>query len=56
MVPGIKSLARGLDEVPMVYKDIQQVMASQKSIIDVVGSFQPKIVRMCGDTKFNEVG
>ena len=53
---GVEVIGSGLDEAPMVYKDIQQVMASQKSSVNVVGSFQPKIVRMCGDSKFREAG
>ena len=35
-----------LDEAPMAYKDISKVMASQQSLVDVLGRFQPKIVRM----------
>ena len=36
----------GLDEAPMAYKDIHQVMAFQKDLVDVLGTFQPRIVRM----------
>ncbi|MEL6670657.1 MAG: RtcB family protein [Bacteroidota bacterium] len=39
----------GLDEAPHAYKDIRQVMASQTDLVDVVGTFHPKIVRMAGD-------
>lgn len=35
-----------LDEAPMAYKDITKVMDSQRSLVDVLGAFQPKIVRM----------
>ncbi|NQZ78261.1 MAG: RtcB family protein [Ekhidna sp.] len=52
---GVEVIGSGLDEAPMAYKDIKQVMESQKDLVDVVGSFQPKIVRMCGDEKFHEV-
>ncbi|WP_462251168.1 RtcB family protein [Ekhidna sp.] len=52
---GVEVIGSGLDEAPMAYKDIRQVMESQKDLVDVVGSFQPKIVRMCGDEKFHEV-
>lgn len=38
----------GLDEAPMAYKDIRQVMASQQELVDVLGTFTPKIVRMDG--------
>ena len=39
----------GLDEAPMAYKDITQVMAHQQDLVEVLGTFQPKIVRMAGD-------
>ena len=45
----VRLLAGGLDEVPGAYKDIHQVMASQEDLVDVLGSFQPRIVMMCGD-------
>ncbi len=46
---GIALMGGGLDEAPMAYKDISAVMDSQRELIEVVGSFTPKIVRMCGD-------
>ena len=46
---GIHVLAAGSDEVPGVYKDIRQVMAAQQDLVETIGQFQPKIVRMCGD-------
>jgi tRNA-splicing ligase RtcB (3'-phosphate/5'-hydroxy nucleic acid ligase) len=52
---GVEVLGSGLDEAPMVYKDIHMVMSAQKDLIEVLGSFMPKIVRMCGDEKFQEV-
>jgi tRNA-splicing ligase RtcB len=51
----VELIGAGLDEAPMAYKDIHQVMNSQKDLVDVMGSFMPKIVRMCGDKKFQEV-
>lgn len=36
----------GTDEAPIAYKDIDQVMESQKNLVDVIGKFQPRIVRM----------
>ncbi len=41
-------LGGGLDEAPMAYKDIRQVMRYQHELVDVLGEFTPKIVRMCG--------
>ncbi|WP_422361392.1 RtcB family protein [Reichenbachiella sp.] len=52
---GVEVIGSGLDEAPGAYKDIKEVMDSQKDLVDVVGTFQPKIVRMCGDEKFHEV-
>ena len=46
---GIDLLGSGLDEAPMVYKDIHKVMAHQKELVEVLGAFHPKIVRMSGD-------
>ncbi|GAA4466939.1 RtcB family protein [Nibrella saemangeumensis] len=43
---GITLMGGGLDEAPMVYKDINQVMAFQRDLVDIVGTFIPKIVRM----------
>ncbi|MEA3212376.1 MAG: hypothetical protein QOE70_5433 [Chthoniobacter sp.] len=40
-------LSAGLDEVPGVYKDIAQVMAAQTDLVDVLGRFEPKLVKMC---------
>jgi tRNA-splicing ligase RtcB len=45
---GIKLLGGGLDESPFAYKDIREVMQSQKALVDVVGKFTPKIVKMDG--------
>ena len=45
---GVKLLGGGLDESPFAYKDIQQVMQSQESLVDIMGTFTPKIVRMDG--------
>jgi tRNA-splicing ligase RtcB (3'-phosphate/5'-hydroxy nucleic acid ligase) len=42
-------LAAGSDDVPGVYKDIREVMAAQQDLVEIVGQFDPKIVRMCGD-------
>jgi len=45
---GIKLLGGGLDESPFAYKDINEVMQSQTALVDVVGRFTPKIVKMDG--------
>ena len=45
---GVKLLGGGLDEAPHAYKDIEVVMKSQQALVDVVGKFMPKIVKMDG--------
>jgi len=44
----VKLLGGGLDEAPFAYKDIEVVMESQKALVDIVGQFTPKIVKMDG--------
>jgi tRNA-splicing ligase RtcB (3'-phosphate/5'-hydroxy nucleic acid ligase) len=41
-------LGGGLDEAPHAYKDIHEVMKAQQNLVEVIGSFLPKIVRMDG--------
>ncbi|MCB0619812.1 MAG: RtcB family protein, partial [Saprospiraceae bacterium] len=43
---GVSLLGGGLDEAPMAYKDIAEVMRAQESLVEVVGTFHPRIVRM----------
>ncbi|HEX2535689.1 MAG TPA: RtcB family protein [Chitinophagaceae bacterium] len=45
---GVKLLGGGLDEAPMAYKDIREVMRAQEALVDTVGVFYPKIVKMDG--------
>ena len=42
----ITLLGAGMDEAPMAYKNIHQVMGAQKELVHVVGVFQPKVVKM----------
>ena len=43
---GVTLMSAGLDEVPMVYKDINEVMAAQSDLVDIVARFQPRLVKM----------
>ncbi|AXG68766.1 RNA-splicing ligase RtcB [Kordia sp. SMS9] len=43
---GVTLIGGGIDEAPMAYKNIHQVMSNQTELVEVVGSFTPKIVRM----------
>lgn len=45
---GITVIGSGLDEAPMVYKDIYEVMKHQAHLVEVIGTFLPKVVRMAG--------
>lgn len=45
---GVKLLGGGLDEAPHAYKDIYTVMNAQQHLVDTVGLFYPKIVKMDG--------
>jgi tRNA-splicing ligase RtcB len=44
----VKLIGGGLDEAPFAYKDINTVMKSQQALVDVVGKFTPRIVKMDG--------
>jgi tRNA-splicing ligase RtcB len=46
---GVSLIGAGLDEAPMVYKNIEMVMAAQTDLVDVVATFIPKMVRMADD-------
>jgi len=49
---GVHLIGGDLDEAPMVYKNIETVIASQTDLVDVLAKFTPKIVRMA-DAKTN---
>jgi tRNA-splicing ligase RtcB len=43
---GVRLISAGLDEAPAVYKDIHQVMAAQADLVEMLGRFDPKLVKM----------
>lgn len=45
---GVTLIGGGLDEAPHAYKDIHTVMSAQMDLVEVVGKFTPRIVRMDG--------
>jgi tRNA-splicing ligase RtcB len=45
---GVTLLGGGLDEAPFAYKDIHEVMKAQSALVETVGVFHPKIVKMDG--------
>lgn len=42
----ITLISAGLDEAPMAYKDIFEVMDEQKDLVEIVARFDPKLVKM----------
>ena len=46
---GVTLLGGGIDESPQAYKPIDQVIAAQQDLVDVIGKFTPKIVRMADE-------
>jgi tRNA-splicing ligase RtcB (3'-phosphate/5'-hydroxy nucleic acid ligase) len=43
---GVTLLSAGLDEVPMAYKDIDEVMAAQRDLVESLARFEPRLVKM----------
>lgn len=43
---GATRISASLDEVPMVYRNIYEVMAAQSDLVEVIGQFDPKLVKM----------
>jgi tRNA-splicing ligase RtcB len=43
---GVTVLSAGIDEAPMAYKDIEQVMAAQRDLVETLATFRPKLVKM----------
>jgi len=39
-------ISAGLDEIPMAYKNIEAVMDQQKGLVEIVATFEPKLVKM----------
>ncbi len=42
-------LSAGIDEAPMAYKDIEQVMADQRDLVSPIARFDPRLVKMAAD-------
>jgi tRNA-splicing ligase RtcB len=43
---GVTLLSAGLDEAPMAYKDIDEVMAAQHDLVEALARFEPRLVKM----------
>ncbi|MCC6301145.1 MAG: RtcB family protein [Anaerolineales bacterium] len=46
---GVTLLGGGLDESPQAYKPVDKVLAAQQDLVDVIGKFTPKVVRMADE-------
>ncbi len=42
----VELISAGLDECPMAYKNIEEVMSAQRDLVEIVARFDPKLVRM----------
>ena len=43
---GVTVISAGIDELPMVYKDIREVMRAQADLVEPLAEFHPKLVKM----------
>jgi tRNA-splicing ligase RtcB len=43
---GVTLISAGLDELPMAYKDIDEVMAAQRDLVEPIARFEPRLVKM----------
>ncbi|MCL4507165.1 MAG: RtcB family protein [Chloroflexi bacterium] len=48
---GVTLLGGGLDESPQAYKPINEVIAAQSDLVEIVGRFRPRIVMMTDDPR-----
>ena len=46
---GVRVISAGADEAPGAYKDIHSVMAAQTDLVEVIGRFDPLMVKPCED-------
>ncbi len=48
----VELISAGLDEAPMAYKDIEEVMRAQKELVEPIARFDPRLVKMApGDQR-----
>ena len=56
---GVELLSGGLDEAPQAYKDINEVMAGQSDLVNILARFAPRLVKMApgsGARRFKKGG
>jgi len=42
-------LSGSIDEAPQAYKRIEQAIAAQSELVDLIGKFTPRFVRMANE-------
>jgi tRNA-splicing ligase RtcB len=47
---GVTLLGGGMDESPQAYKPIDTIIAAQADLVEVIGKFTPRIVRMADES------
>ena len=48
---GVTLLGGGLDEAPQAYKNINEVIAAQSDLVDILARFKPRVVMMTDDPR-----
>ncbi|MGI8905728.1 MAG: RtcB family protein [Candidatus Sumerlaeaceae bacterium] len=48
---GVELISAGVDEAPMAYKNIHEVMAAQQDLVQPIATFRPRMVLMATDGK-----
>ncbi len=48
---GVTLLGGGLDEAPQAYKNINEVIAAQRELVDIIARFTPRVVMMTDDPR-----
>ena len=43
---GISLISAGIDEIPLAYKNIDEVMGQQKDLVEIIAKFEPVLVKM----------
>lgn len=46
---GVTLLGGGMDESPQAYKDVEAIIAAQDELVEVIGKFTPRVVRMADE-------
>jgi tRNA-splicing ligase RtcB len=53
---GVTLVSAGIDEAPMAYKKIEDVMNQQKDLVEIIARFDPKLVKMAPSSRHKQTG